>query len=92
MTVVCTRGDYVIAEFEKQYLSVGYKQTVKSIRDNNVKKIYIAKDCEDKMFDFLKNEALNKGIDTVFVETMRELGKMCCIDKGASCAVIKKHN
>ena len=39
----------------------------------------------------LKIAADNSGCSIVYIETMTELGKICGIDVGASCACILKH-
>ena len=82
----------MIAEADKKYLSVGYKQTMKAISEDEAKTVYIACDSEEKMYNSVNNLAKEKNLEIFYADTMRELGKMCFIDKGASCAVIKKHS
>ena len=81
----------MIFEADKKYLSVGYKQTMKAIIENRAKAVYIARDSEDKFFNSLKN-AVETVSEVYYIDTMKELGKLCGIEKGASCAVIVKHD
>ena len=82
----------MILEADREYLLVGFKQTLKVIEKNDALKVFIARDCEDRMFDTLENAVGGKGLEVFYLDTMRELGKLCEIDKGASCAVVRKHN
>ena len=64
---------------------VGVKQVLKSIKENKVKKVYVAKDAESHITEEIINISSEKNIPIVYVETMTELGKMSGIDVGASC-------
>ena len=76
----------ILAE-EKNLLVVGLKEVTKAIKNQNCKKIFLADDCTVNITDKLLPIA--GGIEIVKVSTMRELGDMCEIDVGASCAAIK---
>ncbi|PRR78385.1 Ribosome-associated protein L7Ae-like protein [Clostridium liquoris] len=67
---------------------VGFKQSLKAIRNDNVKTVYIAKDADRKIFDQIKNAAEENSLHIVYVENMKELGKLCGIDVGAATAAI----
>ena len=54
-------------------------------------KIYIAEDCEDRFKSTLKAAVACADTEIIYANTMKELGKMCNIDVGASCAVICKN-
>ena len=92
MTVFWTWGDRMILETDKKYLSVGFKQTMKVIEKNEAQKVYIARDCDEKMFSLVEQAVKGKEIEVFYTDTMRELGKFAEIDKGASCAVVRKHS
>ncbi len=81
----------MIFEADKKYLSVGYKQTMRAVAEDSAKTVYIARDSEDEFFKALEEAVKNKSCEVFYVDTMRELGKQCGIDKSASCAVIIKH-
>ena len=81
------RSDIMISSSEKKNLKIGYKQTMKALV-NKCAKVFIAEDSEDRIKDAVKNAAQENGSDIHYVATMQELGKMCEISRGASCAVI----
>ena len=80
----------MIGEAEKSRLHTGFKQAVRALSDKNAEKLIIAEDCEDRIKDELSSLAENSGTPVTYVPTMKELGSMCGIEVGASCAVILK--
>lgn len=76
----------MISTSDKEHLIVGYKQVLKALKNNSCKKVFIAEDCSSEISDSLTAET--HGIETVFVETMSELGSMCGIDVPSSCAAV----
>ena len=82
-------GGMMIFEADKSSIIVGYKQTLKALAQNKVKKVYIAEDCEDKLKADIEN-AIASDIEKYYVATRKELGEMCNVKIGASCAVILK--
>ena len=74
-TVIClavywVRSDIMISEADKKNLAAGYKQTIKAILKGNASKIFIASDCEDRLFEEINTAALNQGVQVVLVDTM----------------------
>ncbi len=63
---------------------VGEKQVLKSIHENRIKKVYIAKDADRKITEEIITLCKEKTLPIVFVDTMTELGKMAEIDVGTS--------
>ena len=82
------RSDIMISEAEKKYLKIGYKQTMKAL-SKKCAKVFIAEDCEDRIKDAVKKAALENDSPVYYITTMHELGKLCEISRGASCAVIE---
>lgn len=80
----------MIGEAEKANLQVGYKQAVRAMSENKAAKVFIAQDSDDNIRDGITRLAEEKSVPFIFVPTMRELGAMCSIEVGASCAVILK--
>ena len=78
----------MISSSEKKNLKIGYKQTMKALV-NKCAKVFIAEDSEDRIKDAVKNAAQENGSDIYYIATMQELGKICEISRGASCAVIE---
>lgn len=81
------RSDIMISEAEKKNLKIGYKQTMKALI-NKCEKVYVAEDSEERIRQAVIKTANDNGSVINFVSTMQELGKLCGISRGASCAVI----
>jgi len=69
---------------------VGVKQTVKAINNSQGKTVYIAKDADNKLIETVEQLAKQNSLEIVYVNTMKELGKLCGIDVGAATALILK--
>jgi len=67
---------------------VGLKQSLKVIRNGSGKIVYLAKDCDENIFNQVKKAAEDESLDIVYIDTMKELGNICSIDVGAAVAVI----
>lgn len=67
---------------------VGIKQSVKAIKSGEAKTVYIAKDADVKLTQQVVKLAEEKSLEIVYIETMKELGKLCGIDVGSATAVI----
>ena len=66
---------------------VGIKQSSKALKAGKSKKLYIAKDANEDMVKELIELAQINSVEVVFVNTMKELGKLCGIDVKAAAAV-----
>lgn len=80
----------MISDAEKERLIVGFKQAVKAVKENRAAKVFLANDCESRISTPLEQAASADGVDVFYIDTMKELGEMCGIDVGASCAVVLK--
>lgn len=70
---------------------VGIKQTTKAIKSGEANVIYVAKDAENKLIEPVVTLAKENGCPRIeYVDTMKELGKLCGIDVGAAVAVVLK--
>ncbi|TZE82714.1 ribosomal L7Ae/L30e/S12e/Gadd45 family protein [Calorimonas adulescens] len=69
---------------------VGTKQTQKAIEAGSAVVVYVAKDAETKVTSKVIELCMQKGIECVFVDTMRQLGEFCGIEIGAASAAILK--
>ncbi|MCT8976516.1 ribosomal L7Ae/L30e/S12e/Gadd45 family protein [Clostridium sp. CX1] len=67
---------------------VGVKQTVKAIKNNAAKTVYIAKDADDKLIQSVKVLVDENSQSVLYIDTMKELGKLCGIDVGAATAAV----
>ncbi|MDD6483843.1 MAG: ribosomal L7Ae/L30e/S12e/Gadd45 family protein [Clostridiales bacterium] len=78
----------MITEAEKTRLQVGYKQAVRALGEDRVLKVFLADDCERKISAPIEELASQKDVQVFYIPTMKELGAMCGIEVGASCAVV----
>lgn len=80
----------MISDAEKAKLHVGYKQALRALSEDKVYKVFIAEDCDKHIKDEISSLTSEKNTPLFFVPTMKELGNICSIEVGASCAVILK--
>lgn len=69
---------------------VGIKETIKMIKNNQCEKVLIAKNAETKIIKPLVDLAENKSLNIEYIDTMKDLGKLCGIDVGAAAAAVLK--
>lgn len=80
----------MISESDKLNMMVGYKQTLRAINEDKANRVYLAEECDDKIRLSVEEAAETKNVQLFYIKSMRELGTMCGIEVGASCAVILK--
>ena len=64
---------------------VGVKQVLKSVKEEKIKKVYVADDAQTHITAELLDLCKEKGIEVIHIATKLELGKKAGIDVGASC-------
>lgn len=64
--------------------TVGLKQTLKAVENGSAKLVFMAKDADAKVTASVKELCLKKSIEIIYVDSMKQLGKACGIDVGAS--------
>ncbi|HCW05688.1 MAG TPA: 50S ribosomal protein L7ae-like protein [Clostridium sp.] len=69
---------------------IGIKQTGKSLRNGLGKILYVAKDSDEHLISPLIKLAEELKIEINYVNTMKELGRLCGIEVGAAVALILK--
>jgi large subunit ribosomal protein L7A len=69
---------------------IGIKQSTKSLKNGLGKTLYVAKDADDQLTRTVIEVANEIGIEVVYIETMKELGKLCGIDVGAAVTLLLK--
>ncbi|HHW49263.1 MAG TPA: 50S ribosomal protein L7ae-like protein [Clostridiaceae bacterium] len=70
--------------------TVGIKQTLKAVEKNNAQVVYIAKDADERVVRNLLELCKKNSVEIVYVDTMKQLGKACGIEVGASAAALLK--
>lgn len=66
---------------------VGVKQTLKALKNNQGKVLYIAKDADSNITDPILKLAEVNSLQIIFVDTMKELGNLCDIDVASATAL-----
>jgi large subunit ribosomal protein L7A len=78
----------MISEAEKALLHIGFKQTMRALDESSAAKVFLSEDCDTKISVPVEKLCGEKNVPVSYVPTMRELGDMCGIEVGASCAVV----
>ena len=69
---------------------VGTKRTYRALKEDQVSICYVAKDAEPRVIEPLCHYCIENGLEIVYVDSMRQLGRYCGIDVGAAAAAILK--
>ena len=83
-----------IASFDSlslENLVVGLRQSIKQIENKNVSQAVVAKDTDSHILEPFVEICKNENIKITYVETKKELGKLCKLDVPAAIAVVKKN-
>ena len=67
---------------------IGIKQCTKFLKNDCGSVLYVAKDVDEKLIASLIDLANKKNVEIKFVETMKELGKLCGIEVKSSAALV----
>lgn len=81
----------MISDAERQRLHIGYKQSLRALNENKAEKLLIAADVDEKMSATLKKAADEHNIPVTEIGSMKELGEICGIEVGSSCAIVLKN-
>jgi len=81
---------FVLELLKNSNKAVGIKQTIKAVEADAAKIVFIAKDADEKIVGGLKELCLRKNIDLQYADTMKQLGKACGIEVGASAVCVYK--
>jgi large subunit ribosomal protein L7A len=73
---------------QAQKFVIGTKQTVKALKQRNVRELIVANDADPKVTVKVVNEALDINVPILYVDSMLKLGKACGIEVGASTVAI----
>jgi large subunit ribosomal protein L7A len=73
---------------QAQRFIIGTKQTVKALKEGNVRELIVASDADPKVTVKVVNEALDINVPIQYVDSMVKLGKACGIEVGASTVAI----
>ncbi|MDE7170978.1 MAG: ribosomal L7Ae/L30e/S12e/Gadd45 family protein [Oscillospiraceae bacterium] len=65
---------------------VGVKQVRRALANSQAKRLYLAKDADPQLTRPLAEQAQGQGVEVVWAETMKALGRACGIAVGAAVA------
>lgn len=77
-------------ELENADKTVGVKQTAKAAQKDLLECVYLAMDADKRIIRELEETCKIKNIPLKYAESMKQLGKACGIEVGASAAGILK--
>ena len=65
---------------------VGVKQVRRALANGTAQRLYLARDAAPHLTQALEEQAGHQGVETVWADSMRELGRACGIAVGAAAA------
>ena len=68
--------------------TIGVKQTLKAVERKNAQVVFIAKDADERVVGNLLELCKKNSVEVIYVDTMKQLGKACDIEVGASAAAL----
>jgi len=71
---------------QQGHFRIGMKQTMKAIELGIAEEVFVAQDADPRMIARIVQTCEQRGIQLVFADTMRNLGRTCGIDVGAATA------
>ena len=69
---------------------VGVNQSIREVKKNNAKCVYIAEDAERKVVEELEQMCKNMNVEIKYIETMKKLGNMFKVQVKVAAATILK--
>ena len=70
--------------------TVGTRQTTKAIQRGQVEVVFVARDAEERVTGPVVRMCQERGVEIVWVDEMKALGKACGIEVGTATAAILK--
>lgn len=81
----------MLEEFRSAKKVVGIKQSIKAVERGEAKVALIAKDADERIINDFREKCAKNSVEVIYVDTMKQLGKMCSIEVGAAAAVVLKY-
>ena len=80
----------VLESLKGKNKTVGIKQTTKAVAAGNAKAVFIANDADARVTENIVKQCKENSVEIIYVESMKQLGKACGIEIGASAAALLK--
>ena len=78
----------MLTELENAAKVVGVKQVRRALSAGQAKCLYLAKDADPQLTAPLERQAAERGVNVVWADSMKTLGRACGIAVGAAMAAI----
>ena len=76
----------MLNELENAAKVVGVKQVRRALADGRAKRLYLAQDADPQLTQPLAGQAEAQGVEVVWTDSMKALGRACGIAVGAAVA------
>ena len=81
----------MLDELKQHSKTVGLKQSLRAVEEDEVKAVYIAEDADNRVVARVLDMCRAKNIEIRMTDSMKTLGKACGIDVGTAVAAILKN-
>jgi large subunit ribosomal protein L7A len=71
---------------QAEKIIIGTKQTTKMVEQGKATEVFVAKDADPRITTKIVNLCKKMGIKVTYVDSMKQLGKVCGIEVGAAVA------
>ena len=78
----------MLSELQNSDKVVGAKQVRRALLSGRARRVYLAKDADPQLTRPLERLAAEKGVEAVWANAMKALGKACGIAVGAAVAAL----
>ncbi|MDE6261092.1 MAG: ribosomal L7Ae/L30e/S12e/Gadd45 family protein [Oscillospiraceae bacterium] len=76
----------MLNELTREDKVVGVKQVRRALASGRAKRLYLAKDADPQLTQPLAQQGQERGVEVVWADTMKALGRACGIAVGAAVA------
>ncbi len=66
----------------------GVKQLRRALAGGRARRVYLAKDADPQLTEPLARQAAEQGVETVWADSMKELGRACGLAVGTAAAAV----
>lgn len=80
----------MLEECKAGLVLVGTRQTVKAVKADQAKQVYLCLDADDHIRKEVEAVCTSHGVNIIYVNSMSELGTACGIERKTAAAVLLK--
>ncbi len=78
----------MLSELENAAKVAGVKQVRRALANGQARRLYLAKDADPQITEPLERQGREQGVEVVWADTMKALGRACGIAVGAAVAAV----